>query len=249
MVLTLKTIKVSKKFGEVKFILFIALLLFGSIIYEITFIYLATFNFDNIIYFFFSHILYLISSILCIYLLVGSRIIYLMRHHQKRDISKNDNEYFDNIVNIVDFIPLKRGNNKNHILDYKYNEINKLSNNTLTNRSNKISHYYLNNIRNININNNNISSTNTNVNNNNFTFNSNNNSNNNDNINNNNGRFHNAQMDQYMNNYINGYNDYMKINNVNNSPNNSGDYIDLIDNNPNNYFFNQSLKMLSQKNN
>ncbi|ORX83896.1 hypothetical protein BCR32DRAFT_266687 [Anaeromyces robustus] len=202
-VMTIKTIQVSRKFGEVKFILFIVLLLFASVVYEITFIFLATFNFNNIYLFAIAHGVYLISSLYCAYLLVGSRLLYIRKHPIKNGTYKGNsvyNDYFNTTINLADFIPLKKDLKKdyNKDMDREDEKINKNKNKN-RNRSNSSNSHGSN------------------------------------------------YNNEYINNYINGYNDY--LNSYNNTTNHQNEeYIDPIESNPNNYFFNQSLKMLSNEN-
>jgi len=248
-ILCYKTYKISKKIAEIKFIFILVLLLFLSVNYEMSFYLAGTFsskNFANVqTYNFIIRIVYIVGSLYYIYLLAGARLIYAIRHPIKNG-SFNGNsvhdDYFSRTVNLVDFIPLKKGektfsflerNNTYDSMDknYKYNVIN----------SHQPPHR------------------------------SSNNNNNNENINNYIDNYIN-NYNNYLNNYHKNnesYNSTIRMNtststntntnattsnntnintNTNNNDNDYYGYIDAIDNNPNNYFFNQSLKMLSQQN-
>ncbi|OUM70050.1 hypothetical protein PIROE2DRAFT_2006 [Piromyces sp. E2] len=296
-IMTYKTFKVSRKKGEIKFIFLIVLILFLDIMYEISYFFLGSFNTGVVVYIIISQSLYIIGSVYYVYLLVGARLIYVIKHPIKNGAFNGNsvyNDYFDITINLVDFIPLKKeekskytcfGKRNKYAInkkekDYKYNILN---NNY--NHNNKFSNYP----NNINFNNNN------NNNNNNINNNINNNNINNNNINNNSMTYYNniknsESINTYINSYISNYTDYInnynnnKLNNnnnnntnintnsnttttinTNNSNNNSNNtsnttitttnnndefskYLEDIDNNPNNYFFNQSLKMLTEQN-
>ncbi|ORX84286.1 hypothetical protein BCR32DRAFT_291433 [Anaeromyces robustus] len=126
-IMTLKTIKVSKKFGEVKYILFIVILLFSSMLSEGHYIILTILG-KNTPFYLILHIIYVIICLACVYLLVGYRLIYIKKHPIKNGTYKgNDinNDYFNTTINIVDFIPLK----KELIKNYPFFSKSKLNNN------------------------------------------------------------------------------------------------------------------------
>ncbi|KAG4086040.1 hypothetical protein H8356DRAFT_1736775 [Neocallimastix lanati (nom. inval.)] len=110
LIMTVRTIKVSRQFGEVKYILFIVLLLFSSIIYEFIYMSLMAILRSDTFYLI-AHIVYMLCCLCCVYLLVGYRLIYVLKHPIKNGTYKgNDinNDYFNTTINIVDFIPLKK---------------------------------------------------------------------------------------------------------------------------------------------
>jgi len=113
LVMTIKTIKVSRQYGEVRYVLFILFLLFSSLLYEFIFIILIHESKGTTI-FLISHAIYMCSCLCCAYLLVGHRLIYVLKHPIKNNMYQgNDinNDYFNNTLNIIDFIPLKKTGN------------------------------------------------------------------------------------------------------------------------------------------
>jgi len=107
--MTIKVHKLSKKYGDTKFIFFIVFLLISSFIFQQAFTaYISTSNIDNVtLVTLFLIILQLLTSIITVHLLIGNRILYLRRHPVK-NTNKLNNSEFKNINNIVNFIGQKR---------------------------------------------------------------------------------------------------------------------------------------------
>ncbi|ORX53282.1 hypothetical protein BCR36DRAFT_349040 [Piromyces finnis] len=245
-VMTVKTIKVSRKYGEIRFIVFIVLLLFSSIVYEISFIFLATFDFKNIIFFIIAHALYLLSSLYCAYLLVGARLLYIRKNPIKNGSFEGNsvyNDYFNAPVNLVDFIPLKKElkkeregngsvfrrrtkhskNNQNSYQDISYYSENINKSNTVNNGYNQINN------NSYTVNNSNYYYNNL------YNYNNNNNNNNNNNSNTNNKTIH-----EYSGNNksFESKKSYNNSSNINKSSDNSNPNDTMKDSNSNNSKYN-----------
>jgi len=104
-VMVLKSGKLKKKYDEIKIIFLIILLLIGAVLVELVMLYTPTSVF--LPHFLGTYSLYIIICFICIHLLVGSRLLFIIKHPYNKDtIDENDpyyNEYFNNI-HISDFI-------------------------------------------------------------------------------------------------------------------------------------------------
>jgi len=112
-VMTVKTRRISKKHGDIMFIFFIILLLFSSLLFEISFSYLMK-TYSYFTNFSFSFYAYIVTCLASVYMLVGTRLLYIRKHisNEESFIGNNmNNDYFDHAINIIDFIPLKRNTN------------------------------------------------------------------------------------------------------------------------------------------
>jgi len=100
--------KFSKKFDEIRIIFLIILLLGGIVSMEVVMIYSSSTNYSKNFFFIFS--VNFIISCICIYLLVGSRLLFIMKHPQRPDELDENNsfyhEYFSSL-HISDFIDKK----------------------------------------------------------------------------------------------------------------------------------------------
>ncbi|KAG4086039.1 hypothetical protein H8356DRAFT_1736773 [Neocallimastix lanati (nom. inval.)] len=109
-IMVIKIHKLSKKYGDIKFIFFIVVLLFTTTIFDSS-IYLLL-GIDSLYVVLYG--IYLFSCIVSTYLLVGYRLIYIKKHPIK-DGSFNGNSvddgHFDNAINLVNFIPLMKDKN------------------------------------------------------------------------------------------------------------------------------------------
>ncbi|ORY30657.1 hypothetical protein LY90DRAFT_705431 [Neocallimastix californiae] len=116
LIMMIKSGKATKKHSEVNFIYIIVLLLLISFVVQMAIIFLPqkSFSFTFLV----VCIIYMSSCALCVYLLVGSRLLYIFKHPisgEKEDFNFN-NLY--NIVEIADFVPLKNdGNNPYYVKD------------------------------------------------------------------------------------------------------------------------------------
>jgi len=123
----IKTGKVSKKFDEYKLIYVIIALLIISIVIEWIFFSLPAKHFT--IYYLIVCCVYILCCIICIYLLVGSRLIYVIRHpltKEAPDGAKRSEDYF-NILDIADYLPkdnesLRRKHR--HIFNHQFSSSN-----------------------------------------------------------------------------------------------------------------------------
>ncbi|OUM57649.1 hypothetical protein PIROE2DRAFT_64881 [Piromyces sp. E2] len=108
----IKTRKTSKKYDEIKILYITFVLSVVSIVMEWIYFSIPSKNFS--IYFSIICFIYMFTCILCIYLLVGSRLIYVIKHPVNSDSPTEDNNHNDyfNVVDISDFIPGKKGNGK-----------------------------------------------------------------------------------------------------------------------------------------
>eukprot|EP00833_Pecoramyces_ruminatium_P012416 jgi/Orpsp1_1/1186448/evm.model.d7180000050659.1 len=116
-----KSGKASKKFDEVKFIYVILIIMFVAFLLSAFFIYVK-----KTIYFLILCGIYALSCGVCIYLLVGSRLLYIAKHPQDSFNSEHSFQNYFNIIDIADFLPMKKGKEKNSD-DCKFNK-NKLKN-------------------------------------------------------------------------------------------------------------------------
>jgi len=107
-IMVAKSGKFSKKFGEIRIIFLIILLLGGIVSMEVVMIYSSTTTYSK--NFFFIFLVNFIISCICIYLLVGSRLIFIMKHPQNPEELDESNsfyhEYFSSL-HISDFIDKK----------------------------------------------------------------------------------------------------------------------------------------------
>ncbi|KAL6594791.1 hypothetical protein LY90DRAFT_675619 [Neocallimastix californiae] len=117
-IMLIKIHKISKKYGDIKFIFFIVILLFSTSIFDGS-IYLLN-GTDS--FFFVLFIVYLICCVLSTYLLVGYRLNFIKNHPIKNGSyngnSVND-DYFDNAINLVNFIPLIKDKNSINGFSFK----------------------------------------------------------------------------------------------------------------------------------
>jgi len=108
--MTVKVHKLSKKYGDTKFILFIVLLLISSFIFEFGFASFFKTNGASSItpssmVFFFVHI---IVSIITVHYLIGNRLLYLRKHPMRNRRNLFNHKNLNNIHNLIDFIPMRK---------------------------------------------------------------------------------------------------------------------------------------------
>jgi len=105
-----KTGKASKKYDEIKILYVSIVLLIVSILMEWIYFLIPAKNFT--VLFSIVCFTYMFTSIFCIYLLVGSRLIYVIKHPYNPEDANEDNTYNDylNVIDISDFVSSK--NNK-----------------------------------------------------------------------------------------------------------------------------------------
>eukprot|EP00833_Pecoramyces_ruminatium_P015932 jgi/Orpsp1_1/1189964/evm.model.d7180000075806.1 len=105
--MTLKIHKLSRKYGDTRFIFFILALFFSSIFFEMAFAsFLNVSNtFSVSVFSIFLHFIEMTISILTVYLLIGNRLKYIKKHHIAK--SKMDSSYVNNFDKIAKFIPMK----------------------------------------------------------------------------------------------------------------------------------------------
>ena len=112
MAMTIKVHKLSKKYGDTRFILFIVLLLLASFFSQIGFA--AFFKTDGASSVTASSmvliLIHIIFSIVTVYFLIGNRLRFIKKHpiRNRKKLYKND---FSNINNLVNFIPMKMNDN------------------------------------------------------------------------------------------------------------------------------------------
>eukprot|EP00833_Pecoramyces_ruminatium_P006366 jgi/Orpsp1_1/1180398/evm.model.c7180000073244.1 len=117
-----KTGKISKKFGEVKFIYSILYIFIAETVTVFITYYVP---YQNNYIFIFLSCFYGISCIICIYLLVGSRLLYIVKHPDNQESSTNEGPIsnYPTTIDIVDFIPSHLENEKH---SYLFNNKNKM---------------------------------------------------------------------------------------------------------------------------
>jgi len=94
----LKTIKVSKKYGLRNCLYFIILFFISCLLSELTYFFLEL-NQNG--YFLITLYLYLISCLSAVYVLVGTRLIFIMKHSKKSHMAKQ--LYPANIIDLITF--------------------------------------------------------------------------------------------------------------------------------------------------
>ncbi|ORX78130.1 hypothetical protein BCR32DRAFT_270245 [Anaeromyces robustus] len=110
--MTIKVHKLSKKYGDTKFIFFIVLLLITSFVVQQAFsTFMSTSNIDQVsTSLLFTIFLQLTTSVITVHLLIGNRILYIKKHPIKNK-SKFNSSDFKNINNIANFVAMKKDMN------------------------------------------------------------------------------------------------------------------------------------------
>ena len=107
--MTIKVHKLSKKYGDTRFIFFIVILLLSSFLFEMAFSsFMKNDNLDTISpSSVFLINLHLVVSVITVHVLIGKRLLYVKKHPYKGG-KKHSSDYYNNVDNIVKFIPMKK---------------------------------------------------------------------------------------------------------------------------------------------
>ncbi|OUM61698.1 hypothetical protein PIROE2DRAFT_12243 [Piromyces sp. E2] len=110
--MTFKVHKISKKYGDTRFIFFIVVLLLSSFIFEMAFSsFMKNDDLDSINS---SSIIlinvHLLTSIITVHILIGNRLLYVRKYPYNPE-DEYYNNYFDDINNIIKYIPVKKNSN------------------------------------------------------------------------------------------------------------------------------------------
>ncbi|ORX71004.1 periplasmic binding protein-like II [Anaeromyces robustus] len=113
-IMIIKTYKDSKRYGQFKFLYVLIFTFIIELIEDLLSPKIPPTG--HFIFFIMIYILSMASDLLCIYLLVGSKLIYIFKHPSDEEFFNSDNlstDYFNN-TDIAHFIPMKKKNNDNN---------------------------------------------------------------------------------------------------------------------------------------
>jgi len=119
--MTIRLGRKSQKYGRFNYIYIILFIVIAEVITRLIFGFLI---YRHSIYIIFISLFYISSCIICIYLLIGKRLLFVMNHPE------DQNDYFDS-VNITNFISLNKEEKK------FYSNVNKIRHHKTNKNKNK----------------------------------------------------------------------------------------------------------------